>query len=117
MAMGPMYERIYEVVKRIPRGCVATYGQVAALAGIPRAPRVVGNALHVNPYRGVVPCHRVVNAKGELSGAFAFGSYDAQKRLLEAEGVTVINFRVDLREYQWREKEESKDTPPWSCLS
>ena len=101
--MRELYEAIYEAVKQIPAGCVATYGQIAAKVGRPRAARVVGNALHVNPYRGIVPCHRVVNAKGELSGAFAFGSYDAQKRLLEAEGVKVVNFRVDLEEYQWRE--------------
>lgn len=96
-----LYEKIYEEVKKIPSGKVATYGQIAANAGNPRMARVVGNALHVNPYRGVVPCHRVVNAKGELSGAFAFGSYDAQRRLLEAEGVTVVNYKVDLKEFGW----------------
>ncbi len=97
--MKPLYEAIYAIVKEIPEGQVATYGQVAKRAGNRGLARVVGNALHINPYPGTVPCHRVVNAKGELSGAFAFGSYDEQKRRLEAESVIVINNRVDLQEY------------------
>lgn len=94
-----LYEEIYNVVKTIPKGKVATYGQVAAKVRSRGLARVVGNALHVNPYRGIVPCHRVVNAKGELSGAFAFGSYDMQRKLLEAEGVEVINYKVDLARF------------------
>ena len=99
-----LYERIYAEVERIPRGKVATYGQIAGRVGNEGLARVVGNALHVNPYYGRVPCHRVVNARGDLSGAFAFGSYDVQKKLLEDEGVEVINFTVDLEKYQWRPK-------------
>ena len=68
-----VFERIYAVVRRIPRGRVATYGQVALLAGNPRWARVVGYALHVNPEPGIIPCHRVVNRNGEVSAAFAFG--------------------------------------------
>jgi len=94
-----LYEEIYQIVKTIPEGQVATYGQVARKAGNKGLARVVGNALHVNPCPGIVPCHRVVNAKGELSGAFAFGSCDEQRRRLEEEGVCVTNFRVDLGEY------------------
>jgi len=97
--MRQLYEQIYEAVKQIPEGQVATYGQVARKVGNRGLARVVGNALHVNPYPGIVPCHRVVNAKGELSGAFAFGSYDEQRRRLEEEGVCVTNFKVDLKEY------------------
>ena len=97
--MTDFYERVYDIVKQIPEGRVATYGQVARKAGGRGLARAVGNALHRNPYPGVVPCHRVVNAKGELSGAFAFGSYDEQRRRLEAEGVCVTNFRVDLGKY------------------
>ena len=67
------FERIYEVVKQIPQGKVATYGQVALLAGNPRWSRVVGYALHVNPDPSEIPCHRVVNRFGEVSKAFAFG--------------------------------------------
>jgi len=98
--MNELYEKIYAEVMKIPRGKVATYGQIAKKLGNPGLARVVGNALHVNPYPGRVPCHRVVNAKGELSGAFAFGSYDAQRRLLESEGVDAANFKVDLSIYR-----------------
>ena len=93
------FNRIYAVVKRIPRGKVATYGQVARLAGNPRWARVVGYALHVNPDPDGIPCYRVVNAKGELSGEFAFGGMGAQARLLEADGIEVRDGRVDLEKY------------------
>ena len=63
--------RIYEAVKKIPRGKVATYGQVAEMAGEKKMARAVGNALHKNPEPDVIPCYRVVNARGELSGEFA----------------------------------------------
>ena len=99
--MENSFERIYEVVKRIPRGRVATYGQVAALAGNPHWSRVVGYALHVNPQPGVIPCHRVVNRLGEPSKAFAFGGIDAQVRLLEREGVVLSGGRVDFSRYLW----------------
>ena len=92
-------KRIYEAVKKIPAGHVATYGQVAALAGDKRMARAVGNALHKNPDPDNIPCFRVVNAKGELAGEFAFGGAGAQAKLLEAEGIEVINGRVDLKKY------------------
>lgn len=92
-------KRIYEAVKTIPRGRVATYGQVAKLAGEEKMARAVGNALNRNPYADAVPCHRVVNAKGELAGEFAFGGNGAQARLLEAEGVEVRNGKVDLKRF------------------
>lgn len=94
--------RIYEVVKRIPYGRVATYGQVAALAGDRNMARAVGNALHKNPDPENIPCHRVVNSKGELSGAFAFGGASVQAKLLEAEGVQLVDGKVDLDKYQWK---------------
>jgi methylated-DNA-protein-cysteine methyltransferase-like protein len=96
-----MFEQIYEVVRRIPRGRVATYGQVAALAGNPRASRVVGWALHDNPDPEHIPCHRVVNRFGGLSDAFAFGGKDEHQSRLEQEGVKVAEYRVDLERYQW----------------
>ena len=86
------FERIYENVKRIPRGRVATYGMIAAMSGNPRLARVVGYALHVNPEPGVIPCHRVVNREGKTSPAFAVGGEDVQRKLLEEEGVV---FRED----------------------
>ena len=95
------YDRVYEAVCRIPKGKVATYGQIAMLAGSPRASRVVGYALHVNPKPGVIPCHRVVNREGRLAPSFAFGGTDAQQRLLEGEGVSGQDGYVDLKRYGW----------------
>ena len=95
-------KRIYEAVKRIPKGCVATYGQVATMAGNERMSRAVGNALHKNPTPGIVPCHRVVDAKGRLAGGFAFGGMEAQAALLADEGVEVKDGKVDLRKYGMR---------------
>ena len=92
-------KKIYEAVKKIPKGRVATYGKVAELAGNPRMSRAVGNALHKNPDPEHIPCYRVVNSKGELAGAFAFGGENAQKKLLEADGVEVVNGKVDLKKY------------------
>lgn len=92
-------KRIYEAVKRIPRGRVATYAQVAAMAGNPKMCRAVGNALHKNPDADNIPCYRVVNAKGELAGEYAFGGSWAQKELLEADGIEVVEGKVDLEKY------------------
>ena len=91
--------RIYEAVKKIPKGKVATYGMVAAMAGNPRMSRAVGNALHKNPDPEHIPCHRVVNSKGELADAFVFGGLGVQQSRLEAEGVEVKDGRVDLKKY------------------
>lgn len=96
------FERVYEVVEQIPEGMVATYGQVAKLVGEPRKARYVGYALHSNPRPGVVPCHRVVFADGRLTDGFAFGGPEAQRALLEAEGVAFLDeHRVDLSVSRW----------------
>lgn len=95
------YEKIYEVVRSIPEGKVATYGQVARLAGNSKWSRVVGYALHVNPEPGVIPCHRVVNSKGEPSSAFAFGGENRQIELLENEGVGFVDGHVDMEHFRW----------------
>lgn len=92
-------KRIYEAVKKIPCGKVATYGQIAEMAGDKKMCRAVGNALHKNPDPSTIPCHRVVNAKGECSGSFAFGGEDVQAQRLRAEGVEVVNGKVDLEKY------------------
>jgi O-6-methylguanine DNA methyltransferase len=92
-------KRIYEAVKKIPKGRVATYGQVAELAGDKKMARAVGNALHKNPDPDSIPCYRVVNAKGELAGAFAFGGAEVQAKLLEADGIAVVGGKVDLEKY------------------
>lgn len=81
------FAKVYEIVKLIPQGKVATYGQIARLTGNKRMSRQVGWALHVNPQPYVVPCHRVVNREGRLAPSFAFGGEDVQKQLLLAEGV------------------------------
>ncbi len=93
------FELIYEQVKKIPRGSVATYGQIARLAGNPHWARVVGYALHANPAFGEIPCHRVVNKNGELTKSFAFGGIDVQSAMLESEGVKVVDGKVDLDKY------------------
>ncbi len=91
--------RIYEAVQKIPKGRVATYGQVAEMAGDRKMARAVGNALHRNPDPGLIPCYRVVNAHGALSGEFAFGGKGVQQKLLEADGIRVADGRVDLKKY------------------
>lgn len=98
-----VFEKIYEVVCSIPEGKVATYGQVAMLAGNPRWSRVVGYALHKNPAFGVIPCHRVVNRDGKTAESFAFGGGDIQRQMLENEGVVFdADGRVDLDKYLWK---------------
>ena len=92
-------KRIYEAVKKIPKGHVATYGRIAEMAGEPKMARAVGNALHKNPDPEHIPCFRVVNSKGELSGAFAFGGENEQARRLMEDGVEVVNGKVDLKKY------------------
>ncbi len=94
------FEKIYEVVKSIPKGKVATYGQVALLAGNPRWARVVGYALHINPEPGIIPCHRVVNREGKVAPGFAFGGEGVQRQLLESEGIVFEpDGRIDLEKY------------------
>ena len=95
------FEKIYEVVKQIPKGNVATYGQVAALAGNRRWARVVGYALHANPSPDEIPCYRVVNREGRLTEAFAFGGRNRQQELLEQDGIEVVDGKVDLKKVQW----------------
>ncbi len=96
------FEKIYSVVKSIPKGRVASYGQVAMLAGNPRWSRVVGYALHVNPEPIKIPCHRVVTKVGSLSKAFAFGGENMQRTLLAEEGVEFLpDGRVDLNRFLW----------------
>lgn len=91
--------RIYEAVKKIPKGKVATYGQIAKMAGNERMSRAVGNALHKNPEPDKIPCYKVVNYKGELASEFVFGGRDVQAKLLEADGIEVVNNKVDLNKY------------------
>lgn len=102
MADG-FFDRVYEVVRQIPKGRVATYGQVAALIGEPRKARFVGFAMHSSPgMAGGVPCHRVVFKDGSLAPGYAFGGADAQRAMLESEGVLFMHDgKVSLSHCQW----------------
>ena len=93
-------KRIYEAVKKIPKGKVATYADVAEMAGDRKMARAVGNALHKNPDPSTIPCHRVVNSKGELAGEYAFGGAWKQAQILESEGVEVAEGKVNLEKYR-----------------
>ena len=85
------FQKIYEEVKKIPKGKVATYGQIALMAGNPRWSQIVGYALHSNPEPGVIPCHRVVNKEGKLAKSFAFGGKNMQRDILKKEGVIFLD--------------------------
>ena len=95
------YEKIYSVVRQIPYGKVASYGQVATLAGNKRWSRVVGYALHVNPDEKGIPCYRVVTKDAYPSKAFAFGGENKQIELLMSEGIEFVDGHVDMRKYCW----------------
>ncbi len=92
-------QRVYELLTLIPKGKVVTYGQLAELMGSRSFARAVGNALHTNPDGDKYPCYKVVNSSGKLSNNYAFGGIEEQKRRLEADGITVNNNRVDLKEF------------------
>lgn len=97
------YARIYSMVRRVPRGRVATYGQIAELAGLEGHARQVGYALHALPETNDVPWHRVINARGEISPRSAGDSHELQRLLLEAEGVVVdARGRIELNKFRWR---------------
>ncbi|MFL5612254.1 MAG: MGMT family protein [Gemmatimonadaceae bacterium] len=102
---------IIAVVRRIPHGRVATYGQVAALAGLPRQPRLVGYALHALPGATAVPWHRVINSRGMISTRSNGDGSLSQRLLLEREGVSFdARGRVQLDRFQWRPSKHSTPT-------
>ena len=97
------YALIWLWIRRIPRGRVATYGQIAELAGLDGHARQVGYALHNLPTASDVPWHRVVNARGEISPRNSGDSHELQRMLLESEGIDFdLRGRLDLAQYQWR---------------
>lgn len=96
------FDIIYDVIRQIPYGKVASYGQIAELAGNRRWSRVVGYALHAVPENSDLPCHRVVTKEGRVSAAFGAGTENRQTELLKAEGVEFVNGNVDMKKYQWR---------------
>lgn len=96
------FEKVYEIVKQIPCGKVATYGQVAQIIGKPHASRQVGFALHANPMPTKIPCHRIVNRFGHLAEGFAFGGKEEQKKRLINEGIEFKNdMSIDLNRFGW----------------
>lgn len=103
------FERIYAVVRQIPKGKVATYGQIARLCGMPRGARTVGWALHANPDPEGTPCFRVVNRFGQVAEAFAFGGGERQEVLLERDGIPAPGGVVDLSKYQWDGRSAEKE--------
>ena len=107
------YEKMANVCRRIPRGTVATYGQIALLCGAPTHARQVGYGLKHDLAGEDIPVHRVVNAKGILSGAAAFETWDMQKQLLTGEGVEVLwtedGWKVDLKKFGWKNTMEEAE--------
>ena len=95
-----MKEKVYDFLLTIPKGKVVTYGQIAEYLGNKKLARVVGNILHTNPDEDKYPCYKVVDSKGNLSKQFAFGGIEKQKEKLEKDGITVINYKVNLDEYK-----------------
>ncbi len=98
----PFRERVYHIAQKIPKGKVATYGDLARLAGNPRAARAVGHLMKVNPRAPIVPCHRVVASNGDLTGYSAEGGLKKKERMLRREGVSFHGTRVDLRQSRWK---------------
>lgn len=105
--MDTFHQMVYALVARIPAGTVATYGQIAELAGNPRAARMVGWAVHSSPRELHLPCHRVVNRFGKLAPEGVFGGVEVQRAMLQAEGVTFLaGDRIDMRRHTWRPDSE-----------
>lgn len=98
-----MKEKVYNYLTNIPKGKVVTYGQIALYLGNIRLSRVVGNILHANPDGDKFPCYKVVNREGKLTPNYVFGGIDEQKRRLLKDGIEVIDYRVNLEKYGWRE--------------
>ena len=105
-------EMILAAVRRIPRGKVCTYGDVAEVAGLPRRARLVGTVLRQTSGRGL-PWYRVINAGGRISFPVGSDAYARQRRKLEAEGVVFAGGRVDLRRYGWRARDQQLDELLW----
>ncbi len=113
MPSSGSYARIYVQIRRIPRGRIATYGQIASLAGLGGHARQVGYALSALPEETKVPWHRVINARGEVSLRTEPGCDDGQRRLLETEGVDFgPHGRVTLSRFRWRPRELSACESP-----
>ncbi|HCA81234.1 MAG TPA: methyltransferase [Bacteroidetes bacterium] len=98
------YEIIWETVRLIPRGRVASYGQVAVEAGLPGQARLVGYALHALPPSSGVPWHRVINSQGKISFPPGSPAYSRQRLLLQREGIVLEDGKIDMKRYGWLRK-------------
>jgi methylated-DNA-protein-cysteine methyltransferase-like protein len=101
------YQAVWEMVRQIPKGRVATYGDIARLSSLVGQARQVGYALHALPSNSNVPWHRVINSQGKISLPKANAHYKVQKQLLEKEGVVFEDGRVDLKEFGWLQSLDS----------
>ena len=95
-------KEVLNILDQIPKGKVVTYQQIAIMFGNKNLSRVVGNVLHKNPLPLVHPCFKVVNSKGELAKNFGYGGIEKQKEMLIKDGVEVVNYKVDLEKYRWK---------------
>lgn len=102
-----MKEQVYNYLLTIPKGKVVTYKEIAIFLGNEKLCRVVGNILHNNPDGDKYPCYKVVNSKGNLSKNYAFGGIESQKRRLENEGITIIDYKVDLTKYGYSSRKKT----------
>jgi len=110
MAANIKHEKVWEVVSSIPKGFVSTYGDVARFSGYPRCARMISVALRAAPIALAVPWHRVINAQGKLSFPAGSEKANAQKELLEAEGIVFLSGSVNLKNYAW---EGNLDSELW----
>lgn len=100
-----MKQKVYDYLTKIPKGKVVTYSQIGEYLGNKRLCRIVGNILHNNPDPIKHPCYKVVNSKGELASNFGNGGIKVQEKRLKADGIEVINNKVDLKKYQWKKEQ------------
>lgn len=98
-------EKVYQLTRQIPKGKVATYGQLARLAGKPKAARAIGLFMRINPDAPHTPCHRVVAADGSLTGYSAEGGIKKKKQMLQNEGVHFVSDKVDLMRSRWQQNQ------------
>jgi len=101
--MGTSFDKqqVYDLLRKIPKGKVLTYGRLAEMLGDKRWARSVGNALHSNPDGDFYPCYKIVTCDGKLSTAYLFGGVEVQRKRLEADGIEVKGNKVDLKKYLW----------------
>jgi methylated-DNA-protein-cysteine methyltransferase-like protein len=103
MADTSNFKKIWRTVKKIPKGCVSTYGEVARMSDLPRRARLVGTALRAAPADSNVPWHRVVNAKGQISFPLGSDKHNQQKAKLQEEGIVLLSGSINLEKYAWQE--------------